>query len=60
VVTNKTLSPQKVVAFHEGRGSQEGIFAELKTHCQMGYVPILFGSIIAQGLSDAKQAPACR
>ena len=40
VVTNKTLSPKKVVAFHEGRGSQEGIFGELKTHCQMGYVPV--------------------
>jgi hypothetical protein len=40
VVTNKTLSPQKVVAFHEGRGSQEGIFGELKSHCQMGYVPV--------------------
>ena len=40
IVTNKTLSPKKVVAFHEGRGSQEGIFGELKTHCQMGYVPV--------------------
>lgn len=40
VVTNKTLSPKKVVAFHEGRGSQEGIFGELKSHCQMGYVPV--------------------
>jgi hypothetical protein len=40
VVTNKTLSPMKAVAFHEGRGSQEGIFGELKTHCQMGYVPV--------------------
>jgi len=40
VVTNKTLSPKKVVAFHEGRGSQEGIFGELKTDCQMGYVPV--------------------
>jgi hypothetical protein len=40
VITNKTLSPKKVVAFHEGRGSQEGIFGELKTHCQMGYVPV--------------------
>jgi len=40
IVTNKTLSPGHVVAFHEGRGSQEGIFAELKTHCQMGYVPV--------------------
>jgi hypothetical protein len=40
VVTNKTLSPKKVVTFHEGRGSQEGIFGELKTDCQMGYVPV--------------------
>jgi hypothetical protein len=39
IVTNKTLSPKKLVAFHEGRGSQEGIFGELKSHCQMGYVP---------------------
>jgi Transposase DDE domain group 1 len=40
IVTNKTLSARKVVAFHEGRGSQEGLFAELKTHCHMGYVPV--------------------
>jgi hypothetical protein len=40
IVTNKTIAPKKVVAFHEGRGSQEGIFGELKTHCQMGYVPV--------------------
>ena len=40
VVTNKTLSPKKVVKFHEGRGSQEGIFGERKTDCQMGYVPV--------------------
>lgn len=40
VVTNKMLLPKKVVAFHEGRGSQEGIFGELKTDCQMGYVPV--------------------
>jgi len=40
IVTNKTISPNHVVAFHEGRGSQEGIFGELKTHCQMGYVPV--------------------
>jgi hypothetical protein len=40
IVTNTTLSPNKVVAFHEGRGSREGIFGELKTHCQMGYLPL--------------------
>jgi hypothetical protein len=40
VVTNKTTSMKKVVTFHEGRGSQEGIFGELKSHCQMGYIPV--------------------
>jgi hypothetical protein len=40
VVTNKMISPKKVLAFHEGRGAQEGIFGELKSHCQMGYVPV--------------------
>jgi hypothetical protein len=29
-----------VVAFHESRGSQEGIFAELKTDCQRDYIPV--------------------
>jgi len=40
IVTNKHLSAKKVAAFHEGRGAQEGVFAELKTQCQMGYVPV--------------------
>jgi len=40
IVTNKDLSADRIVAFHEGRGSQEGIFGELKTNCQMGYVPV--------------------
>jgi hypothetical protein len=40
IVTNKTLGARRVVAFHEGRGSQEGILGELKSHCQMGYVPV--------------------
>jgi len=39
VVTNKSLGARHVVAFHEGRGAQEGLFGELKSHCQMGYVP---------------------
>jgi hypothetical protein len=39
VVTNKTVSPRKVLAFHEGRGSQEGILGELKSHSQMSYGP---------------------
>ena len=40
IVTNKRVRAKRVVVFHEGRGSQEGIFAELKSHCQMEYVPV--------------------
>ena len=40
IVTNKALRAKQVVTFHEGRGAQEGIFAELKSHCQMDYVPV--------------------
>ena len=29
-----------MVAYHEGRGSQEGIFGELKSHCQQDYIPV--------------------
>ncbi len=29
-----------MVAFHNGRGAQEGIFAELKSQAQMGYIPV--------------------
>lgn len=40
IVSNKTLIAQRVTAYHEGRGSQEGIFAELKSHCHQGYIPV--------------------
>jgi len=40
VVTNKALSTAQVIAYHEGRGSQEGVFGELKSHCAMGCVPV--------------------
>ncbi|MGH8490946.1 MAG: transposase [Gammaproteobacteria bacterium] len=39
MLTNKSLSARKALAFHQGRGSQEGIFAELKTDNQLDYVP---------------------
>ncbi len=40
LITNKFSSEARtVVAFHHGRGSQEKIFAELKTQAQMDYVP---------------------
>lgn len=40
IITNKRVGTKHVVAFHEGRGSQEGIFAELKSQCHMDYVPV--------------------
>lgn len=40
ILTNKGVGAKRVVAFHEGRGSQEGVFAELKSDCQMGYIPV--------------------
>lgn len=40
VVTNKRGRVHTVLAFHHGRGAQEGIFAELKSQCQMDYVPV--------------------
>ncbi len=64
IVTNKRTSARKVVRFHEGRGSQEGIFAELKTHCQMDYVPVttrvgnqlyMFAAILAHNLTRELQ-----
>jgi len=40
IITNKRVGVRTVVRFHEGRGAQEGIFGELKTHCAMGHVPV--------------------
>ncbi len=40
IITNKTLRPKRVAAYHEGRGSQEGIFGELKSHCHQDYIPV--------------------
>jgi hypothetical protein len=46
IVTNKTVGSKAVVAFHEGRGSQEGVFGDLKSHCHVDYVPVrtLYGN----------------
>jgi hypothetical protein len=40
IITNKNVSAETVTVYHEGRGSQEGIFAELKSHCHQDYVPV--------------------
>lgn len=39
IVTNKAVSAASILAFHNGRGAQEGVFAQLKTQCQIDYVP---------------------
>jgi Transposase DDE domain group 1 len=39
VMTNKTTWARDVVRFHNGRGAQEGVFAELKSQGQLDYVP---------------------
>ncbi|MEW6747432.1 MAG: IS1380 family transposase [Planctomycetota bacterium] len=39
VVTNKRGSAARILAFHNGRGSQEGLFAEMKSQLQMDYLP---------------------
>ena len=40
IITNKRVGVGTVLRFHEGRGAQEGIFGELKTHCAIGHVPV--------------------
>ena len=64
IITNKTGAAGKVAHFHEGRGYQEKIYAELKNHAQMGYVPArrlvankvyLLCSIFAHNLSRELQ-----
>jgi hypothetical protein len=39
IVTNKSCNARNILLFHNGRGSQENIFSELKTQCNMDYVP---------------------
>ena len=34
------MRARRVAAYHEGRGSQEGVFAELKSHCHLDYIPV--------------------
>ncbi|MHB1539871.1 MAG: transposase, partial [Steroidobacteraceae bacterium] len=39
ILTNATLPARKLLAFHNGRGAQDAIFAELKSQTQMDYIP---------------------
>lgn len=40
IITNKKQSAKQVMECHQGRGSQEGLFAELKSQAQMDYIPV--------------------
>ena len=40
IITSKTTTAKSVMEFHHGRGSQEGLFAEAKGHCQLEYIPV--------------------
>ncbi len=39
IVTNKRGKAKTILLFHNGRGAQENIFSELKSQCNMDYVP---------------------
>lgn len=39
VATNKRISAAPLLAFHNGRGSQENVFGEMKSQLQLDYLP---------------------
>ena len=64
IVTNKSLRAKKALIYHNGRGAQEGLFAELKSQIQMDYVPtrrqagnraFLMASLLAHNLNRELQ-----
>ena len=64
IVTNKSCGMRKVMRFHHGRGSQEGVFSELKSQVQMDYIPVrklygnqlyLMASVLAHNLTKELQ-----
>ncbi len=64
IITNKNISAKKVLMFHNGRGSQENVFGELKTQGQMDYIPVrriygnqlyMMAAIIAHNLNRELQ-----
>ncbi len=68
VMTNKTIRAREVVRFHNGRGAQEGVFAELKSQGQLDYVPtqtlagnqiFMLSAVLAHNLNRELQMMAC-
>lgn len=67
LMTNKTTWARDVVRFHNGRGAQEGVFAELKSQGNLDYVPtrtlsgnqiFLMSAVLAHNLSRELQMAA--
>lgn len=46
IITNKKTTAKKVLMYHNGRGTQESIFGELKSQSQMDYIAVrrLYGN----------------
>jgi hypothetical protein len=40
IVTNRGGRAKSILAFHHGRGTQEALFAEAKSHAQLDYIPV--------------------
>lgn len=68
-ITNKPVKMKKVMCFHNGRGCQEGFIGELKSHCQLDYVPVrkkagnqifLLCAIMAHNLNRELQMRSCK
>lgn len=64
MITNKTVKMKKVLRFHNGRGCQESFIGELKSDCQLDYVPMrkknanqlfLFAAMMAHNLNRELQ-----
>jgi hypothetical protein len=67
LVTNKTIRAKEVIRYHNGRGAQEGVFAELKSQGQLDYVPtqtltgnqvFLLSAVLAHNLNRELQMTA--
>ena len=39
IITNKSNKPARIIGYHEGRGTQQGLFAELTSQLSMNYIP---------------------
>jgi len=72
IVTNKASSAKRVLLYHNGRGSQENVFGELKSQTQMEYIAVrhlhgnqiyMIAAILAHNLNRELQmatTPAAR